>query len=380
MLFKYGPPGNKWDSTVMADMSRTVLDHLHDPGMAVPQLSMNADEQHDREVQKLQAEFSASSAVLSSAAQNGAAARDVLGGADGAHYAKIIEAQDQWQMAGAHGGHGTAYTEGRFGAPAPWSIAAMDNSGAAAKFMIAATTAPKGVDSDSQKAAQAFANLADNLPSTTGDNAFVEPHPIHVALNYMLNRYRLDLAYSAQWPSTSKSSQAIQHMASPKNPWQAWLNQSAMNNILGQAFYGDPDSYKEFRKNLTSDLATTTAFAAATGDTKPIEQDAALIGWLQRSENSLNFSAAQKKDMQASAAIETDSILQNGAWAALGFIPIPGGPVAGELVKAGINTVAFLDATSQPVVASRFNTGNAAQATQDGGTRSSIHRRQFGTQ
>ncbi|MFE0511104.1 hypothetical protein [Streptomyces sp. NPDC058964] len=366
MLFKYGPPGSKWDSTVMADMSRTVLDHLHDPGMAVPKLSMNDDEQHDRTVQKLEAEFSASSAVLSAAAQNGAAARDILGGADGARYAKIIEAQDQWQIAGAHGGHGTAYTEARFGGQAPWSIPAIDNSGAAAKLMITATTAPRGVGPDSQKAAQAFANLADSLPSATGDKAFVEPAPIHAALNNIVNRYRHDFAYSSLTPHNSDLSLATQHGGDSKMPWQVWLTGSALTNVLGQAFYNDQKACSAFKAGVSMDLGTTTAFATKTGDLKPMQQTSALIGWVQRTENTLKFSDAQQKDIQAAADAQADAVLQGGAWAALGFIPIPEAGAAKAIVSAAVNTTALLDATSQPIVASKFNTGHAAQAIQDG--------------
>lgn len=360
MVFKYGPNGQAYGDgsgkELLAAMSRSVLNHLHDRRMAVPVPATNGQKDHDQNVQNLEVDFNGGSAVLNVAAQNGGAAREVLGGPQGDKYAQIIEAKDQWQIPGLSGGN--AYTAGRFGRNPVWSIPPSDISGAAASFMTAATTAPRGPGVDSQQAAQAVANLAKALPSPTGDNAFVEPPAIRSALAGMMNRYRYDIANAAQTPGESR---AVQPFGDAKSPWIVSLDTGALQNLIKQGLH-DGAAYGKFRQDVTADVGTAAAYGTRTGDMEPLRSTSSLLGILQRDQNTLLADDAAKQDAQAAARSEADYIIQGGIGAGLGMVTAPEGfaPVA------ALNIAQLVNAMSNPVIQTYFNTGHSLAAMQAG--------------
>jgi hypothetical protein len=362
MILKYGPNGQAYGDgpgkEFLAAMSRTVLDHLHDHRMVTPVPATTGRQDYDQKLQSLEVDFNGPSAVLNVAAQNGGAAREVLGDLRGDNYAKIIEAAGEWNIPSLSGG--SAYTEGRFGTNPEWSIPSVDISGAAASFMTAATIAPRGSGADSQQAAQAVANIAKELPSPTGDDAFVEPAAIQSALAGMMRRYRFDIANSAL---VAGQPGAVQYLGDPNGPWLVNFDTGSLQNLIEQGLH-DPVEYGKFRQDVTADVGTAAGYAARGGDMGPLRSSSSLLGVLQRYQNALLADAASRQDAQAAARVEADSIIQGGLGAGLGLISLPAdGPLAPVVA---LNITQLVNSMSSPVVQENFNTGHSLAAIQAG--------------
>lgn len=139
MLLKYGPAGSAYATTtgagLLAAMSRAALNN---PAVIVP-VSMpqaggmapgvTAIEQQ----QGALAEYDPLTAILSAAAQNGAAAAEVLGGPAGENYAHVLLAT-QWNTGG-----GTVYPPMDMHVGVPRMVPGIDTSAAPAAFLYAAT-------------------------------------------------------------------------------------------------------------------------------------------------------------------------------------------------------------------------------------------------
>ncbi|GAB3883679.1 hypothetical protein GCM10027612_16180 [Microbispora bryophytorum subsp. camponoti] len=202
MLVKYGPDGRSWDSRMLADLTRAMLDARAAGKTIWPpargKLETDADASRH---QRLMAEYDAVGAVLQRAAENGMAARHVLGDPDtGLKYARML-VSDSWHTPGYDASlYASAYLDPISRDAAPGYLeppGKIDTSSSTAAFLKAAVSAERGTSADAKESAwsvvhiaQATADFSKLHPQT------VLPREIRQALIYTADRYLPDFAAS----------------------------------------------------------------------------------------------------------------------------------------------------------------------------------------
>ncbi|GLX09402.1 hypothetical protein [Microbispora sp. NBRC 16548] len=350
MLVKYGPGGRSWDSRLLADLTRDMLDARAAGKTIWPpargKLETDADASRH---QRLMAEYDAVGAVLQRAAENGLAARHVLGDpATGLTYARML-VSDSW--------HTPGYDPGPFlssyvhpGGTLP-PTGQVDLSAPAGAFLKAAVSAERGTSVDAKESAwsvvhivQATAEFSKLHPQT------VLPDEIRHALIYTAGRYLPDFAQGA---SREYGSGATPLGDVEGNPWVAIVNRSELEKFLDQALR-DPRELGAFKGLADARIAAAvTATVKAPGDENFLREMAGLYGLVQRVENGRQFASAQKQDEEATRNQVALSIL-SGGFGALSFSN-PWGP--GTIAQ-------FLTGVTAPVVNDSLDTGHASQALQ----------------
>ncbi|TQS27802.1 hypothetical protein [Microbispora sp. KK1-11] len=350
MLVKYGPDGRSWDSHLLADLTRAMLDARAAGKTIWPpargRLETDADASRH---QRLMADYDAVGAVLQRAAENGMAARHVLGDpATGPRYARML-VSDSW--------HTPGYDPGPFlssyvhpGGTLP-PTGQVDLSAPAGAFLKAAVSAERGTSVDAKESAWSVVHIV----QATADFSKLHPEKtlptaIRQSLIHTAHRYIADFAQGA---SREYGSGATPLGDVGGNPWVAIVNRSELERFLDQALR-DPRELGAFKGSADARIAAAvTATVKAPGDENFLREMAGLYGLVQRVENGRQFASAQKQDEEATRNQVALSIL-SGGFGALSFSN-PWGP--GTIAQ-------FLTGVTAPVVNDSLDTGHASQALQ----------------
>lgn len=216
MLVKYGPEGRSWDSRFLADLTRAMLDARAAGKTIWPPargpLETDADASRH---QRLMAEYDAVGTVLQRAAENGMAARHVLGDqTTGLKYARML-VSDSWHTPGYDPGPFLSSYVHPGGVLPP--IGQVDLSAPTAAFLKAAVSAERGTSADAKESAwsvvhivQATAEFSKLHPGTH------LPEEIRGSLLYVAGRYLPDFAQSV---NHNFASGALQQGNKSTNPW-----------------------------------------------------------------------------------------------------------------------------------------------------------------
>ncbi|MEU8275486.1 hypothetical protein ACFYOK_26100 [Microbispora bryophytorum] len=356
MLVKYGPEGRSWDSRMLADLTRAMLDARAAGKTIWPpargKLETDADASRH---QRLMAEYDAVGAVLQRAAENGLAARHVLGDPDtGLKYARML-VSDSWHTPGYDASlYSSAYLDPISRDAAPGYLeppGKIDTSSSTAAFLKAAVSAERGTSADAKESAWSVVHIA----QATADFSKLHPEStlptaIRQSLIHTAQRYIADFAQGA---SREYGSGATPLGDVGGNPWVAIVNRSELEKFLDQALR-DPRELGAFKGLADARIAAAvTAMVKAPGDENFLREMAGLYGLVQRVENGRQFASAQKQDEEATRNQVALSIL-SGSFGALSFSN-PWGP--GTIAQ-------FLTGMTAPVVNDALDTGHAAQALQ----------------
>ncbi|MFI7028345.1 hypothetical protein ACIBK1_06515 [Microbispora rosea] len=352
MLVKYGPEGRSWDSRLLADLTRAMLDAraagktIWPPARGKLETDVDASRH-----QRLMAEYDAVGAVLQRAAENGMAARHVLGDpATGLKYARML-VNDDWHTPGYDPGPFlSSYVHPGGALPLTGQV---DLSAPTAAFLKAAVSAERGTSADAKESAwsvvhivQATAEFSKLHPEST------LPTVIRQSLIHTAQRYMADFAQGA---SREYGSGATPLGDVEGNPWVAIVNRSELERFLDQALC-DPRELGVFKGLADARIAAAvTATVKAPGDENFLREMAGLYGLVQRVESGRRFATAQKQDEEATRNQVALSIL-SGGFGALSFSN-PWGP--GTIAQ-------FLTGVTAPVVNDSFDTGHTAEALRKG--------------
>ncbi|WP_405088283.1 hypothetical protein [Microbispora sp. NBC_01389] len=348
MLAKYGPDGRSWDPRLLADLTRTMLDAraagraIWPPDRGEPETGTAATRR-----QRLMAEFDAVGAVLQRAAENGIAARHVLGDpATGPKYARML-VSDSW--------HTPGYDPGAFlssyvhpGGALPLA-GRMDLSTPVGAFLKAAVSAERGTSLDAKESAwsvvhivQATAAFAKLHPQT------VLPHQIRQALIDTAGRHLPDFAQSVNHDFASG---ALQQGNKPSNPWVAINKLDELEGFFTQALR-KPEEFGVFKGLMASRVSTAVAATIQDpSDRNYLREMGGLFGLIQRVENTHHF----EKELRADEEAARDQMLlatASGGFGALSFSN-PFGP--GTLAQ-------IMTALATPALNSALDTGHALKA------------------
>ncbi|WP_182883085.1 hypothetical protein [Microbispora sp. H10949] len=351
MLAKYGPDGRSWDPRLLADLTRAMLDAraagktIWPPARGEAETDTGATRH-----QRLMAEFDAVGAVLQRAAENGVAARHVLGDpATGLRYARML-VSDSW--------HTPGYDPGRFlssyvhpgGALPP--AGRVDLSTPVGAFLKAAVSAERGTSADAEESAwsvvhivQATADFARLHPQT------VLPNQVRQALIYTAERYLPDFAKSV---GHDFSSQPLPKENDPANPWTVVVRNSELETVIAEALR-TPEEFGRFKGILNARVAIAVAATIKDpSDADYLNEIAGLYGLVQRLQNERHFIDEQLRDEEETRNQTAFAIL-TGGFGALSFKN-----------TWGPGTIAqFLTGSFGPLVSESFDTDHALRALKD---------------
>ncbi|WP_182884570.1 hypothetical protein [Microbispora sp. H10885] len=348
MLAKYGPDGHSWDPRLLADLTRAMLDAraagktIWPPARGEAETDTGATRH-----QRLMAEFDAVGAVLQRAAENGVAARHVLGDpATGLRYARML-VSDSW--------HTPGYDPGRFlssyvhpgGALPP--AGRVDLSTPVGAFLKAAVSAERGTSADAEESAwsvvhivQATADFARLHPQT------VLPNHVRQALIYVAGRHLPDFAQSVNHDFASG---ALQQGNKPSNPWVAINKLDELEGFFTQALQ-KPEEFGVFKGLMASRVSTAVAATIQDpSDRNYLREMGGLFGLIQRVENTHHF----EKELRADEEAARDQVLlatASGGFGALSFSN-PFGP--GTMAQ-------IMTALATPALNDTLDTGHALKA------------------
>ncbi|GIH72679.1 hypothetical protein [Sphaerimonospora thailandensis] len=340
MLFKHGPDGTSWDPQLLAEVTRSMLDaraagrtHVGPADKALPI--------HSGDQQAL-ADFDPVAAVLDRAAENGLAARHVLGDqANGVKYATML-VSDDWHTLGYDGYSMDTPRRG------PLQV---DMSSHPAGFIRAAVSAERGATEDAKESAWAVVNVVQATAEFSklhpGD---VLPHPIRQSLIHTADRYLPDLAESV----IGYGNGARPLNDQPNAPWVAYVNQAALDAFLKQALH-DPKDLGSFQGNMEARISASVAASIRNPDKDYLRQLSSLNGAIAKIEKDLKFDSAQLRDQQTQR-IKTFLSVISGGYGALSF--------SNAFGKGTISQV-FV-AMAQPPINDSLSTDNAVEALKSG--------------
>lgn len=346
MLFKYGPDGKSWDSQFLAEVTRAMLDARAAGKVEIPLPHQRGGIlDRDRAIyQKHIADFDPVVAVMDRAAQNGKAARHVLGDPDtGLKYAKMLIGDD-WRTPGVKVGvYGKAS-----GADPSLAIDRVDLSEHPAEFLKAAVSAARGAGKDAKESAwsvvhivQATSEFAKLHPET------VLPRQIRQALMYTADRYLPDFAMGVTRPYGSG---AVPLGDVTGNPWVAVIDGPQLAVFFDKAL-GDSKEFGSLKGVLDARIAAAvTATIKDPSDANYLREMAGLYGLIERVQADRNFAEAELKDEQAARKAMALSAI-TGGFGAISFSN-PWGP--GTIAQ-------FLTGSTTPIVSELFSTDNASK-------------------
>ncbi|GGO17334.1 hypothetical protein GCM10010116_35030 [Microbispora rosea subsp. aerata] len=351
MLVKFGPEGKSWDSHLLADLTRAMLDaraagkEIWPPARG--KLETEADASRH---QQLMAEYDAVGAVLQRAAENGMAARHVLGDqATGLKYARML-VDDSW--------HTPGYDPGPFlssyvhpGGTLP-PTGQMDLSAPTAAFLKAAVSAERGTSADAKESAWSVVHIVQATAEfATANTERVLPTAIRASLTYMAARYLPDFAMSAGRPYGSG---VIPLGNQDGNPWVAIADGSHLELFFPQALRGAKE-YATFKALM--DTRVSAAVAATVKDPSDadyLSEMAGLYGLVERTQADQNFAEHSRQDEQA----ERNQMLLamfTGGFGALNFEKTWGPGVMAQ----------FLTGAGAPILDKAIDTDHKWKALQD---------------
>ncbi|TLP66086.1 hypothetical protein [Microbispora triticiradicis] len=351
MLAKYGPDGRSWDPRLLADLTRTMLDAraagktIWPPARGEAETDTGATRH-----QRLMAEFDAVGAVLRRAAENGVAARHVLGDpATGLRYTRML-VSDSW--------HTPGYDPGRFlssyvhpgGALPP--VGRVDLSTPVGAFLKAAVSAERGTSADAEESAWSVVHIVQATADfATASPDRVLPDPIRASLAFAAARYLPDFAMSAGRPYGSGVIPLGNHDG---NPWVAVADGSQLELFFPAALHGSKE-YLAFKALM--DTRVSAAVAATVKDPSDadyLSEMAGLFGLVERTQADQNFAEHDRQDEEAERG-QLLLAMFTGGFGALSFEKTWG---------PGVMTQ-FLTGVGGPVVDDALDTDHKWKALQD---------------
>ncbi|WP_182898264.1 hypothetical protein [Microbispora sp. H10830] len=351
MLVKYGPDGRSWDSRLLADLTRAMLDARAAGKTIWPpargRLETDADASR---YQRLMAEYDAVGAVLQRAAENGLAARHVLGDpATGLTYARML-VSDSWHTPGYDPGPFLSSYAHPGGTLPP--TGQVDLSAPAGAFLKAAVSAERGTSVDAKESAWSVVHIVQATAEFATANAERGlPGTIRASLTYMAARYLPDFAMSAGRPYGSGVITLGNHDG---NPWVAVADGSQLELFFPQALQGSKE-YVAFKALM--DTRVSAAVAATVKDPSDadyLSEMAGLYGLVERTQADQNFAEHNRQDEQA----ERNQMLLamfTGGFGALSFEKTWGPGVMAQ----------FLTGAGAPIADNAMDTDHKWKALQD---------------
>ncbi len=351
MLVKYGPDGRSWDSRLLADLTRAMLDARAAGKTIWPpargRLETDADASRH---QRLMAEYDAVGAVLQRAAENGLAARHVLGdAATGLTYARML-VSDSWHTPGYDPGPFLSSYVHPSGTLPP--TGQVDLSAPAGAFLKAAVSAERGTSVDAEESAWSVVHIVQataNFATANAERGL--PDAIRASLTYTAARYLPDFAMSAGRPYGSGVITLGNHDG---NPWVAVADGSQLELFFPQALQGSKE-YVAFKALM--DTRVSAAVAATVKDPSDadyLSEMAGLYGLVERTQADQNFAEHNRRDEQA----ERNQMLLamfTGGFGALSFEKTWGPGVMAQ----------FLTGAGAPIVDDAMDTDHKWKALQD---------------
>jgi hypothetical protein len=373
MLFKFGPSGSAYGTqetgtpnllaqvTTSIELARTTLKGYTIPlnGPNVSTNSWGADY-----VTQTLAEFDPAQAMLTLATQNGAAAREIMGGPNGAEIAASLMNSPTTTYNPLYSSNGTF--EGFFNStPAVqyWGGTPIDfnepnlagahpvtlSSNVIGSFFNAATDAPRGTGQPAEDSANAAMNIIKATPPASTAQLAA---PVQSALLVTAQRYMLDLGGSAT--NTSDASFVGRLNQGGKNmPWAITIGQTSMANFL-QQIASNPKDDGVLMASAKSMFGTYYGLMAAnklpsdfTG-MDPAREMSQLMAQIQTQSNNVGIQGAEATDAQHA---EYNTLL-SFAESQVTKIPVVGAPLGDAQTAAGLLGINLPS----------FSTNNAATA------------------
>ncbi|WP_055477922.1 hypothetical protein [Sphaerimonospora mesophila] len=336
MLFKYGPDGKSWDHRLLAEVTRSMLD-ARAAGKTQVGPADRALPVHSGDQQAL-ADFDPVVAVLDRAAENGVAARHVLGDqASGLKYAKML-VSDDWRTLGYDGYSTDTPRRG------PLQV---DMSAHPAGFIKAAVSAERGATEDAKESAWSVVNIvqatAEFAKLHPGE---VLPHPIRQSLIHAADRYLPDLAASVE----GYGNKVLPLNDQPDAPWAAYVNHTKLKAFLKQALH-DPKDLGSFQGKMEARISASVAASIRNPGQNYLRQMGGLNGMIATVEKDLNFEGAQLRDQKAQR-LKTLLSIVSGGYGALSF---------SDAFGKGTTSQVFV-AMAQPPANDSISTDNAVNA------------------
>ncbi|MEU7913489.1 hypothetical protein [Microbispora bryophytorum] len=352
MLVKYGPEGRSWDSRMLADLTRAMLDARAAGKTIWPPArgTLETDADASRH-QRLMAEYDAVGAVLQRAAENGLAARHVLGDPDtGLKYARML-VSDSWHTPGYDASlYSSAYLDPISRDAAPGYLeppGKIDTSSSTAAFLKAAVSAERGTSADAKESAWSVVHIA----QATADFSklhpqMVLPKEIRQALIYTADRYLPDFAASVN----GYGNKARPHGDQPGAPWVSYVDSSALTELLRQALH-DPKDLGAFEGRMDARISASVAASIRDPNQNYLTQMSALNGRIATIKKDFKFNEAQQLDEKAQH-FQTFLSIISGGWGALSF---------SKALGAGTVSQVFV-AVAQPPTSELINTDHKVEA------------------
>ncbi|MFI6511660.1 hypothetical protein ACIBCT_28995 [Streptosporangium sp. NPDC050855] len=319
MLLKHGPSGKNWDSRLLADITRSLLDARKAGTISFPPTrSGNGSSDLGGDVfrfQKVLADHDPVIAALNRSAENGKAARHVLGDPDrGLTYTRML-VDDSWRTPGADSFHRRPAPPGGMTDPSP-KIGQVDLSSHVGTFLEAAASAKRGGGTDARESAWSVVNIAKATAEFSRLNPEkVLPAETRRALNFAIDRYLPDFAASAR---LGVPSEAVLSKRSANGLWVSYFSHSELKGLLKQALHDEKDLGKLLGSMDARLSGATKATVLDPSDQNYLSEMAALYGFVSKIEADRNFTEAEKKDAQNKRDATFLSMI-SGGFGALNF-------------------------------------------------------------
>lgn len=293
------------------------------------------------------AEYDAVGAVLQRAAENGMAARHVLGDqTTGLKYARML-VSDSWHTPGYDPGPFLSSYVHPGGVLPP--IGQVDLSAPTAAFLKAAVSAERGTSADAKESAwsvvhivQATAEFSKLHPGTH------LPEEIRGSLLYVAGRYLPDFAQSV---NHNFASGALQQGNKSTNPWVPINKLDELEGFFTQALQ-KPEEFGAFKGLMASRVSVAVAATIHDpSDRNYLREMGGLFGLIQRVENTHHFEGELRVDEEA-AKNQMLLATASGGFGALSFSN-PFGPGTMAQIFTALGTPALNEA---------FDTGHALKA------------------
>ncbi|GIH69039.1 hypothetical protein [Sphaerimonospora thailandensis] len=351
MLFKYGPDGKSWDSRFLAEVTRSMLDAraAGKAGWPPPGKDPETDIDASRR-QRLLAEFDAMGAVLDRAAENGRAARHVLGDpATGLTYARML-VNDSWHTPGYdHSLYLSKYLDSKSRESDPDYLTPpgkIDTSSHVARFLEAAASATRGASDDAKESAWSVVHIVQ------ANSEFAKAHPqatlpkeIRNSFIYIADRYLPDFATSLN----GAGYEARLRGRDPNGPWVAYVDGNDLAAYFKQALH-DPKDLGIFQGKMNARISASVAASIRDPLSNYLADMSSLNGLLARIEKDFAYDNAQKADQKAQR-FQTFLSIISGGYGALSF--------SNPLAKGTISQV-FV-AVAQPMFAETIDTDHTVR-------------------
>ncbi|MCT9931958.1 hypothetical protein N5079_17285 [Planotetraspora sp. A-T 1434] len=354
MLLKYGPHGTAWDTDFLTDITRFMLDARKAGKIDWPsshqQLTTDMDANHH---QRALAEFDAMGAVLDRAAENGKAARHVLGNpTTGLAYTRML-VNDSWHTPGYDpAAYFSKYVDATSRSADPDYLpdpGKINLSSHTAAFLQAAVSAGRGTTLDAKESAWSVVNIVQSTSEFSKVHpGTVLPHEIRKALIFTADRYLPDFAASVNHDFTSA---AMQKANDTSNPWTPVTKASELEAFFNQALQ-DPEEFGAFKGMMDGRISIAVAATIKDpSDENYLVEMGSLYGLIERLKGQRHFATEQLADEDA-ARRQTALSIVTGGFGALSFNK-----------ALGIGTISqIIVALATPPASGMFDTGHALQA------------------